>query len=181
MDEMAEQKYTKYVTKMVRPKDFRHDSKIGKATIGPPSYDKNITDCEDAPIHIEHFQIDKADCGFALNTLMGPIEGKMIYDVPHRHLSEELFMFTSSKLEDPDNLDGELEYWLGEGKEAEQFIITQPTVVLVPAGMVHCPIYFRKVNRPIFMTVIGLAPMWYREDSKEFPPNFVGPSWFKRP
>ena len=180
---MAEGKYKKYVTKMVRPKDFRHDSKIGKATIGPPSYGKDLCNCEDAPIHIEHFQINKADCGFGLNTLMGPVVGnKMIYDLPHRHLSEELFMFTGSNMENPDDLGAEIEYWLGEGKEAEQFIITEPTVVLVPAGTVHLPIYYRRINRPpVFMTVIGLAPIWYREDSKEYSPNFVGPSWFRRP
>jgi hypothetical protein len=173
---MKEKKYAKYVTKMVRPPGFQHDAKKGKATIGPPSYDKKLTGCEEAPIHIEHFQINKADCGFALNTLMGPVDGKMILDVPHRHLSEELFMFTGSNMDNPDQLGAEIEYWLGEGQDAEQFIITDPTVVLVPAGTVHCPIYFRKVDKPpVFMTVIGLAPIWYREDSKEFPPNFKLP------
>ena len=81
---MAESKYAKYVTKMQRRAGMFHDVHKGKATIGPPKYEKSIT--EVAPIHIEVFTIYGAGTGFGMNTPMGPYHGKTILDLPHKDL-----------------------------------------------------------------------------------------------
>ena len=52
-------------------------------------------------------------------------------------------------------LGGEVEFWLGEGEDAEKFVITRATGEWIPAGVVHNPHYFRNVDKPFIMAVIS--------------------------
>ncbi len=53
----------------------------------------------------------------------------------------------------PYDLGGEVEIWL----EDDKHIITTSAMIFVPAGMKHCPLILRRVDRPIFhfTTVTG--------------------------
>jgi hypothetical protein len=180
---MAEKKYNKYVTKMWRMEGFDHVEFKDKITRGPVLYDKMF--CDEAPAHIEVFQIDAPGAGFGLGDIIGPAKelkwqkgieaGEMAPDLPHKHPSDELFLYHGSNRENPYELGGELEFWLGEGDDAEQYIINEPTVVRVPAGVIHMPEYIRKVTRPFFKIVILLAPLYTIEQTKAFPPGFKRP------
>lgn len=55
------------------------------------------------------------------------------------------------------NLGGEVEFWLGEGDEAEKFVSTKPIGAWVPGGVVHNPTYIRRADRPIMWVVIALT------------------------
>jgi hypothetical protein len=175
---MAEGKYTKYVNKMVsfgKQFGFNHPSFEGKATIGPPAYDRESSGNELVGIHIEYFQINKAGVGLGNFDKFGPdFDGTpWVYDRPHRHFADEYFMFHGSDLERPTYLGAEVEFWLGEGADAEQLIITEASVVLVPAGMVHCPIWFRKVDHPpVYQTVVLTSGFYKREYTDVLPPDF---------
>jgi hypothetical protein len=35
------------------------------------------------------------------------------------------------------------------GKEGEKHVITSTTFVYIPKGLLHCPLVFKKVDRPI--------------------------------
>lgn len=69
-----------------------------------------------------------------------------IPECPHSHDFEQYLCFFGT----PGNVrefDAEVEIFLGE--ENERHLITESTVVHVPSGMIHCPLRFTKVNKPI--------------------------------
>ena len=72
---------------------------------------------------------------------------------PHQHDVDEIIGFFGSNPDDPYDLGGEIEMWL----EDDQHIITRTAMIFVPAGMKHCPLIIRRVDRPIFhfSTVTG--------------------------
>lgn len=59
---------------------------------------------------------------------------------------DEYVGFLGSNPEDPHDLCGEVEMWLDD----EKHILTKSCAVFIPRGLLHCPIYFRRVDRPIF-------------------------------
>ncbi|MFC1841180.1 hypothetical protein ACFL1N_16545 [Thermodesulfobacteriota bacterium] len=65
---------------------------------------------------------------------------------PHAHDFEQYLCFwgTSNNVRE---FDAEVELFLGE--ESEKHIITESTVVHIPKGMIHCPLRFTKINKPI--------------------------------
>jgi hypothetical protein len=66
--------------------------------------------------------------------------------VAHKHDVDEIIGFFGSDSENPYDLGAEVEMWL----EDEQFILTRTAMIFVPAGMNHCPLIIRRVDRPIF-------------------------------
>jgi hypothetical protein len=52
----------------------------------------------------------------------------------------------------------EVEFTMGEGAEAETHIITNTTRVYVPSNVLHCPLKFKKVDKPIMFGHIMFAP-----------------------
>ena len=69
----------------------------------------------------------------------------------HTHRFSELITFFGTNRDDPHDLGGEVELWL----EDEQHILTRSFLCYVPAGMKHCPLKLRRVDRPIFHFTIG--------------------------
>lgn len=162
---MTKEKYAKYINKMFIEEEIPgsyHKEFEGKISMHAMIFDKSIY--ESAPFRIEYIFVHGSGTGYGLGTSFEKeIHGKKIRDLPMTHDCDEIFMFQGTNPQDQHELGGEIEYWLGEGKDAEKHIITEPTVVYVPAGLVHCPIYFRKVDRLIIMTVIFHATKWTTE------------------
>ncbi len=71
----------------------------------------------------------------------------------HQHDVDEIIGFFSNDAKNPYDLGGEIEIWL----EDKQYILTKSTILFVPAGMKHCPLIIRRVDRPVFhfSTVTG--------------------------
>jgi hypothetical protein len=82
----------------------------------------------------------------------------------HAHNFDELYPFLSSGPHDTLNLGGEVELWLGEGNEAEKYIITKATGAWIPAGLMHNPHYFRRVDRPFLMVIISMTSDYSPKD-----------------
>jgi hypothetical protein len=72
---------------------------------------------------------------------------------PHVHDFDEVIGFISSDPDNPKELDARMEIILGD----ETHFLTKSCLVHVPAGMKHCPLTFREVNRPVFF--FTLAPI----------------------
>ena len=67
--------------------------------------------------------------------------------IVHSHDNyDEYVGFMGSNPEDPHDLCGEVEFWLDD----ERHMLTKSCAVFIPKGLLHCPIYFRRVDRPIF-------------------------------
>jgi hypothetical protein len=72
---------------------------------------------------------------------------------PHAHDYDEVQAVFGTNPEDPHDLGGELEFWLGDEKQ----IITKSCLIFIPSGLRHGPIYWRRMDRPVFHFVCGTS------------------------
>ncbi len=70
---------------------------------------------------------------------------------PHTHEFSEIITFFGTSYDNPEELGGEIELWL----EDEQYILTKSFLCYVPAGMKHCPLSIRRIEKPMFHFTIG--------------------------
>ena len=75
---------------------------------------------------------------------------------PHKHDNDEILGFYGSDPDDQYNLFGEVEMFI----EGESHIITKSSLIFLPAGIEHCPLYINKVERPIFHFSIVMEPRY---------------------
>ena len=67
----------------------------------------------------------------------------------HAHDFDQFLIFVGGDITNMLDLGGEVELTLGEeGGELEKFVFTKATMVYIPAGLLHCPLNFKKVNDP---------------------------------
>lgn len=74
---------------------------------------------------------------------------------------------------DPDNMDdlgAEIEFSFGE--EEEKYSIEGATTIYIPAGLVHCPLNFKKVTKPILFIHATMAPRYFKKEPQ--PPSISG-------
>jgi hypothetical protein len=71
----------------------------------------------------------------------------------HSHEFEEVVTLFGTDPENPRDLCGEVEFWLGD----EKYTITESSIIYVPKGVMHCPLIFHRVDRPIFHYIVGNA------------------------
>lgn len=85
---------------------------------------------------------------------------------PHSHDFDEFFMFLGTNQKEMSDLGGEVEIWLGKGKEAEKYILNTTSSVFVPRGVTHLPLIFRNVKRPFIMITIcfNIGNKWVKSD-----------------
>ena len=62
---------------------------------------------------------------------------------PHKHDYSELLVYLGTNPDDPDELGGEIELWLGEGDKLEQVTLTTSSTILIPPGLAHLPLFYR--------------------------------------
>ena len=78
-------------------------------------------------------------------------EGPVNIETTHSHDFDEIIGFAGSNRNDPRDLGGEIEFWMGD----EKHIITKTCLIYIPRGLPHCPIIFRRIDTPIFMFESG--------------------------
>lgn len=78
----------------------------------------------------------------------------------HQGVDEYIFFLGA----DPMNIfdfDAEIEFFMGEDPDhMESKIITKPTVVRLPPNVWHCPIKFRKMNKPLIFQAAFISGTW---------------------
>ncbi|UCG65715.1 MAG: hypothetical protein JSW12_01280 [Deltaproteobacteria bacterium] len=105
-------------------------------------------------------------------------EKEVIHASRHKHPADEVFMFLGTDPQHPDDLGGEVEFWLGKGEDEERYRFTKSTIVYVPGNTWHNPQWFREVHRPFIEVVILVLPEYassekrYIEKTQEYPPAF---------
>jgi hypothetical protein len=75
---------------------------------------------------------------------------------PHSHPFEEIWCFIGGDQTNIKDFGAEVELYLGE--EGEKHIITSTTILEIPRGLVHMPLIFKKVDRPLLFVNIPLTP-----------------------
>ena len=75
----------------------------------------------------------------------------------HAHPFDELVLLIGSNPRNTKDFGGsEIEWFMGEGDEAERFVVDTTTLIYVPKGLVHGPMNFLKIDMPILNVAIGL-------------------------
>ena len=131
---MAESKYNKYLK--THP--------IGDAPFGPVFTFSGEED----------FQSD-----FSMFTIY-VTKPNLMEDTAHSHEFDMYLVFCGSDPDNPADLGAEIELFFGE--EEEKHVITEPTVVYIPKGLTHCPLNFKRVDRPVLFLHATIAPKYYK-------------------
>lgn len=83
---------------------------------------------------------------FHMNTAWYLKAAATLENTAHVHDTDEIIGFFGNNASNPYDLGGEIEIWLGD----EQHLLTRSCMIFVPAGLKHCPLILRRVDRPIF-------------------------------
>ena len=73
---------------------------------------------------------------------------------PHTHPNDEILLFAGLDASNPEYLGAEIEIAMGDEQEIQ--VIDTSTLVVVPKGLVHCPLITRKVDKPFGFSTISL-------------------------
>ena len=99
-------------------------------------------------------QIPGACANFGWNVIYKPY---FIDRVTHVHAGDEYLCFLAGHVPDCfSDFDAEIDMHFG--KEMELYTITKPTIIHIPKGTWHCPLEFRKVNKPLLFVMLLLTP-----------------------
>ncbi len=71
---------------------------------------------------------------------------------PHAHPKPEILFFIGTDMNDLSRLGGEVEIYLGKQNEMERYLLTEPTAVVIPGGVAHCPLVITRVDKPFYLT-----------------------------
>lgn len=159
-------KYAKYVNELRLWTDIIRPSYRGKIADFSLVFDEKVV--PETKIWVEMFHVYAPGSGVHVpGELPYIIEGKemsMNGVGQHAHPNfEELFLFLGSNPYDNLVLGGEVEFWLGEGEDAQKFIAKTPTAEWIPRNVAHNPHYFSKVDsrdRPIIWMSIAMTPKY---------------------
>jgi hypothetical protein len=115
-------------------------------------------------------QIPGANMNFGWQLFIKPI---LLEKEPHTHDAHEYLIFLGHDTADFfSSFDAQIDLFLGE--EKEQYLIDKPTIVYIPPNMVHCPLNFRVINKPVLFTALLQTPVFTKTmDGKEF--TYKGP------
>jgi hypothetical protein len=102
--------------------------------------------------------------------------------IPHAHKYDEFLIFLGAQPPDLCNsYDAEVDLWMG--KELEKHTISSATVVFIPKGVLHCPLNFRAIRKPILFHALYLGPTLDAQRVKDFDEasfNWEGPVNLRR-
>ena len=56
---------------------------------------------------------------------------------------------------DTNDLGADIEFWLGEGDETDKLAFSTASLVFVPRNLVHMPIIYRNVKKPILLVIVS--------------------------
>jgi hypothetical protein len=95
--------------------------------------------------------------GFRYSYFTGP---PFVLEEAHKHDYDQFLCFLGR----PDNardFDAEVELSLGD--EGEKYLIKKTTIVHIPPGLVHAPINFRRITKPVLLVNITLSPTYIKK------------------
>ena len=82
---------------------------------------------------------------------------------PHSHDFDMYLTFVGFDPNGLNDLGGEVEMFIG--KEQEKYVINTPTTIYIPKGLIHCPLNFTRVDKPILLVHATLAPKYYKAET----------------
>jgi hypothetical protein len=131
-----------------------------KAEICPPKYAQHILKAPIQPAQqgplISTMRFFFAPFGVNATCILVPVlEPRLMEEQPHRHNFHQFLCLLGSNPLNIGDFDAEIEVWLGE--EGEKHVITSPTILHYPPGLVHNPLNYKKVAKPVMHLDIFFA------------------------
>ncbi len=115
--------------------------------------------------------IPEAKANFGWNVITRPY---FLDRVTHVHAGDEYLCFLAGHVPDCfSDFDAEIDFCIG--KEQELYTIKEPTIVYIPKGLLHCPLEFRVVNKPLLFMMILLMPKFELTDMSGNKSSYEGP------
>jgi hypothetical protein len=137
---MAKSKYTKYVLNE------------------PWGIPNRANPDPNAPVYIGIGQQKPVDWDTKISQVLRPIyQPYMMIPKAHKHNTPEILYFIGGNPMNFKDFGAEVELTMGEGEDEEKIIITSTTWVYLPSNLSHCPLNFKKVDRPIMFGHIMFA------------------------
>jgi hypothetical protein len=84
----------------------------------------------------------------------------LLVDSPHSHDFDEILGFYSCDPAHERDFSAQIE--LALGREGEKQIIVTPGLVCLPKGLIHCPLNFTRVDKPVIFIRIYVSPQYSR-------------------
>ncbi|MEM2104719.1 MAG: hypothetical protein QW717_07525 [Candidatus Bathyarchaeia archaeon] len=128
------------------------------------------------------FEVRDKDMRLFFEKLMkvspGPVfraeDGRIIWSRrPMYHPHNEFTFFVGTDSYNPTDLGGEVHLWLGLGDRSERHIIREPSFVWIPRGLVHGPVLFRNMRKPLmWVSVVPDSAYRIEHSVNEWPPEY---------
>jgi hypothetical protein len=84
-------------------------------------------------------------------------QAPVCWETPHTHKYDEFLIFLGAELPDLcKSFDAEIDFWMGE--EFEKHTITSTTIIYIPKGVMHSPLNFRAIHKPVLFHALYLGP-----------------------
>jgi len=100
-------------------------------------------------------RVGKFDCNFNFLSILGP---HVLPDPPHSHNCGEFLFLMPASYENWPDLGGEVEIAIGE--DWEKHTVTTASVICLPKGLQHCPVYMKRVDRPFYWGHVLPSPSY---------------------
>jgi len=97
-----------------------------------------------------------ADCTISLHYITETFEE----GPPHKHNAQQVMAFVGGDMKNIRDFDAEIEIVLGEEMEVQT--ITSPSVVTIPAGLLHCPLRFKRLGKPVIFLELAFERSYQR-------------------
>ena len=94
----------------------------------------------------------------------------LMIDDPHSHDFDQFLVFQGADGTHVDDFDAEVWLYLGPQGDQERLVITECCYIYVPAGMVHTPLEFKRIGKPIVFMDITLTTRYVRKPEDETKP-----------
>ena len=78
----------------------------------------------------------------------------------HTHDFDEILGFIGCDYDNPTDLGGEVELWLGD----EIYLLKKSCFVLCPSGLRHCPLKVKKVDRPFLFLAFSVTGKYVKDN-----------------
>ena len=150
---MTETKYGKYI--VTRPKERPRPPGVTDEEL------KRREEFFTVPFYVDEEVVPGAY--YFMGAYWTKVTGKGSPAEEHDHEFDEYLAFLGTNPDDPHDLGGEVEFWLG----GEKHILTETSVIFIPAGTKHAPIYFRRIDRPIWYLATGPTNQYKKEITEE--------------
>ncbi len=133
------------------------ESKYGRYVITKPMAHE--------PWDLYEFRGDE-DYESAVSFLVAKIaEPCVMEETTHSHDFDMYLHFLSFDPDDMDRLDADIELCMGSEQETQK--IASPCSVFIPAGMLHNPLRFKRIGKPVLFFHTLIAPKYSKNEPGE--------------